>query len=69
MLNTLLWMDLFFLDVIGLIIGMSAGMEYIRDGKITKMIVIELSDERFEYCPECNFFQFFVVKLVLFLTS
>jgi hypothetical protein len=38
---------LYFVDVIGLVTGMSDEREYIRDGKITKMVVIELTDERY----------------------
>jgi hypothetical protein len=33
-------------DVIGVMTGMSADTEYVRDGKITKMVVIELTDHR-----------------------
>jgi hypothetical protein len=32
--------------VIGLMTGISAEREYIRDGKITKMVVVELIDAR-----------------------
>jgi len=39
----------FFLDVIGVLSGMSAKREYVRDGKVTKIIVIELTDHRFVY--------------------
>jgi hypothetical protein len=35
------------LDVIGLMTGISAEREYIRDGKITKMVIIELTDHRY----------------------
>jgi hypothetical protein len=35
-----------FADVIGLVTGMSAEREYVRDGKITKMIIVELTDHR-----------------------
>jgi hypothetical protein len=33
-------------DVIGVVTGMSAEREYVRDGKITKMIIVELTDHR-----------------------
>jgi hypothetical protein len=35
-----------FADVIGLMTGISPEREYVRDGKITKMVVIELTDAR-----------------------
>jgi len=35
-----------FADVIELMTGISDEREYIRDGKITKMILMELTDER-----------------------
>ncbi|XP_045823690.1 replication protein A 70 kDa DNA-binding subunit B-like isoform X2 [Trifolium pratense] len=35
----------FLVDVIGVITGMSADREYIRDGKVVKMIVFELTDQ------------------------
>ncbi|KAK2383283.1 replication factor A protein [Trifolium repens] len=34
----------FLVDVIGLMTGISPEREYVRDGKITKMVVIELTD-------------------------
>ncbi|MCH80683.1 replication factor A protein, partial [Trifolium medium] len=34
----------FLVDVVGLISGISAQREYIRDGKVTRMIVLELTD-------------------------
>lgn len=34
----------------GVMTGISAERGYIRDGKVTKMIVIELTDERFVCC-------------------
>jgi hypothetical protein len=40
-------MSLFILDVIGLMTGISAEREYVRDGKVTKMIVFELTDDRY----------------------
>jgi hypothetical protein len=37
--------NLFFsADVIGLMTGISAEREYIRDGKITKMVIVELTN-------------------------
>jgi hypothetical protein len=33
-------------DVVGIVTGMSAEKEYVRDGKITKMIIVELTDHR-----------------------
>jgi hypothetical protein len=33
-------------DVIGVMTGMSVDREYVRDGKITKMVVVELTDHR-----------------------
>jgi hypothetical protein len=42
-------MSLFILDVIGLMTGISAEREYVRDGKVTKMIVFELTDDRYVY--------------------
>lgn len=32
--------------VIGVLSGMSTEREYVRDGKVTRMIVIELTDHR-----------------------
>jgi hypothetical protein len=40
------WIFCFFTDVIGVLTGMSAEREYLRDGKITKMIIVELTDHR-----------------------
>jgi hypothetical protein len=40
------WWINFVLDVIGVMTGMSAEREYIKDGKITKMVIIELTDHR-----------------------
>jgi hypothetical protein len=40
------WWIKFVLDVIGVMTGMSAEREYIKDGKITKMVIIELTDHR-----------------------
>ncbi|KAK2399839.1 replication factor A protein [Trifolium repens] len=34
----------FLVDVIGLMTGISAEREYIRDGKLTKMVIVELTD-------------------------
>ncbi|KAK2415843.1 replication protein A 70 kDa DNA-binding subunit C [Trifolium repens] len=34
----------FLVDVIGLMTGISAEREYVRDGKLTKMIIVELTD-------------------------
>ncbi|KAK2363627.1 phenolic glucoside malonyltransferase [Trifolium repens] len=36
----------YLIDVIGLISGISNEREYVRDGKITKMLVLELTDKR-----------------------
>lgn len=36
-------------DVIGVITWISGERAYIRDGRITKMVVVELTDERFAY--------------------
>jgi hypothetical protein len=35
------------LDVIGVMTGISAERQYVRDGKMTKMVVIELTVQRF----------------------
>jgi hypothetical protein len=35
-----------FVDVIGLMTGISVEREYIRDGKLTKMVIVELTDHR-----------------------
>jgi hypothetical protein len=37
----------FVADVIGVMTGISAERQYVRDGKLTKMVVIELTDQRF----------------------
>jgi hypothetical protein len=37
----------FGVDVIGVMTGMSVVREYVRDGKMTKMVIIELTDHRF----------------------
>jgi hypothetical protein len=50
----LIWMILiiirsghiFFVDVIGVMTGMSAEKEYLRGGKITRMVIVELTDHR-----------------------
>lgn len=34
-------------DVIGVMTGILAEKQYVRDGKFTKMVVIELTDQRF----------------------
>lgn len=34
-------------DVMGVMTRISTERQYIRDGKVTKMIVIELTDERY----------------------
>jgi hypothetical protein len=39
------------LDVLGLVTGLSEEREYLRDGKITKMVVVELSDDRLVLIP------------------
>jgi hypothetical protein len=39
----------YLIDVIGLMTGISAEREYVRDGKITKMVVIELTDSRYKF--------------------
>ncbi|GAU29161.1 hypothetical protein TSUD_275800 [Trifolium subterraneum] len=46
----------FLVDVVGLITGISAEREYICDGKVTKMILLELTDNReyiYSKCFEC----------------
>jgi hypothetical protein len=46
----LLWLFIMILielvDVVGLMTGISAEREYVRDGKVTKMIVLKLTDDR-----------------------
>jgi hypothetical protein len=37
-----------FEDVMGFMTGISDEREYVRDGKITKMVVFELTDKRFD---------------------
>ncbi|WJX48939.1 hypothetical protein P8452_35436 [Trifolium repens] len=44
----------YLVDVIGVLTGMSAEREYVRDGKITKMIIVELTDHS-DKC-ECALF-------------
>jgi len=63
-------------DVIGFMTGISAEREYVRDGKVTKMIVFELTDERLPYFSMCLFFwvcsihlYYGVFLVVLFLFS
>jgi len=34
------------IDVIGLMTGISVEKEFVRDGKVTKMLVIEITDQR-----------------------
>ncbi|GAU31614.1 hypothetical protein TSUD_63630 [Trifolium subterraneum] len=51
----------FLVDVIALITGISAEKEYIRDGRVTKMIVLELSDNSGK-C-ECTLFGDYVEEL------
>jgi len=41
-----------YVDLIGLLSGISYEREYVRDGKVTKMIVVELTDQR---CVDCLF--------------
>lgn len=45
----------------GVMTGISAEREYIRDGKVTKMIVIELTDERFVCC--LSFIKFWMMVI------
>jgi hypothetical protein len=42
------YLVILFLDVIGYMTGLSAEREYFRDGKITKMVVAELTDHRLD---------------------
>ncbi|WJX60744.1 hypothetical protein P8452_45916 [Trifolium repens] len=51
----------FLVDVIGLMTGISAEREYIRDGKITKMVIVELTDASGK-C-ECALFGDYVTEL------
>jgi len=37
---------LFYTYIIGLLSGVLAEKEYIRDGKIVKMVIIEITDDR-----------------------
>jgi hypothetical protein len=39
-----------FPDTIGLVTGLSSKREYLRDSKVTKMIVVELTDHTFVFC-------------------
>jgi hypothetical protein len=41
-------------DVVGLMTGISAEREYVRDGKVSKMIVLELTNDRWFYMYICN---------------
>jgi hypothetical protein len=41
-------------DVVGLMTDISAEREYVRDGKVTKMIVLELTDDRWFYMFICT---------------
>jgi hypothetical protein len=41
------WIVCYLTDVIAVVSGMSAEREYVRDGKITKMLIVELTDYRF----------------------
>jgi len=36
----------YFVDVLGFMIGISAMREYLRDGKMTKMVIFEITDDR-----------------------
>ncbi|MCI12379.1 replication factor A protein, partial [Trifolium medium] len=51
----------FLVDVIGLMTGISAEKEYVRDGKITKMVVVELTDHSGKV--ECALFGDYVDQL------
>ncbi|KAK2414171.1 replication protein A 70 kDa DNA-binding subunit C [Trifolium repens] len=51
----------YLVDVIGVVTGMSAEREYVRDGKITKMIIVELTDHSGK-C-ECALFGDYVDEL------
>jgi hypothetical protein len=42
-------LGVFFLDVIGLLTGLFAEREYLRDGKLTKMIVLAILVFEFIY--------------------
>jgi len=44
-----------FVDVIGLMTGISSKQEYVKDEKVTKMVVFELTDERYLY-KSCFYF-------------
>ncbi|PNX69635.1 replication factor A protein [Trifolium pratense] len=39
----------YLVDVIGLLIGLSTNREYLKDGKVTKIIVLELTDDTFVF--------------------
>jgi hypothetical protein len=41
------WFCVYIADVIGVITGISSEREYIRDGKVTKMVILELTDHRY----------------------
>jgi hypothetical protein len=47
------WIVCYLTDVIAVVSGMSAEREYVRDGKITKMLIVELTDYRFFFCLYC----------------
>ena len=34
------------IDVIGMMTAISPEREYVRDGKVTKMVILELTDDR-----------------------
>ena len=52
---SLLYYFFVYVDVIGLLNGISSEREYVRDGKVTKMIVVELVEES---CPSYCFARF-----------
>jgi len=53
-----------YVDVIGILSGIFSDREYVRDGKVTKMIVVELTDHR---DGDCRFgFNFCIIGYFLY---
>jgi len=59
---------LFYVDIIGLMTGISSEREYVRDGnKVTKMIVFELTGDRFFYNLFGSWMCFVLLLIIILL--
>jgi hypothetical protein len=47
-------LNCYFVDVIGVVTGITIEREYIHDAKMTRMIILELTDHRFFFILKVN---------------